>query len=695
MALATRALASARTGAARRTQRRSGRDSAPPNPAAVLKMAERVIREGAAREGKVAADIGPEDARCLLEAWLAGMGLEPARPRADRLPAVRRLLPRRPLPPRPPHPRPPPARRGRERRRGGRAAATSPAAVNGLFEALRAGGSLRALDRLPRRREGEAAPAATGEPRRVALIADGIGSMHGVTHTIEQIRERGVPGFEVDVVGTDPGVDRRLPAAAELELPFYEGMRLGVPGLPDLVETLAEGGYDLVHVTAPGPAGIAATLLEPDHRRAAARQLPHRARRLRRHAQRRRAASRRWPGPASAPSTAPPASCSRRAPPPTPRWSALGTDAGPDRPLGARGRHRPLRPGQGRPRRLPGRDQGPLRRPADPREGGRPAGRELPPRPRRRPAPAPAAGRRRPRGGRAARAARRARHLPRLARRRGAGPRLRQRRRLPLRQQHRHLRPGDPRGGGQRPAGRRRRRGRPGGAGREPPHRPALPSRRRPPRRGAAAARLLAAAAPPARRRRAPRGPRPLLGAGAGPARRPATGAPWRRRRGAAGSRSPRSPEAAGDAGGASVRWADRRSRSLLQPRALLARLQPAGSRAGRGPRGAAAGAAPLLRRSTPPTSTSSSWSGSPASSTSSTPGSTPAAPTASPRASRSTRSRPGCWSSTAASTPASAAILRPALEEQGIRIVTLDDAPARRSGARSTPASTSRSSRR
>ena len=35
-------------------------------------MAERVIREGAVREGKVAADIGPDDARCLLEAWLAG-----------------------------------------------------------------------------------------------------------------------------------------------------------------------------------------------------------------------------------------------------------------------------------------------------------------------------------------------------------------------------------------------------------------------------------------------------------------------------------------------------------------------------------------------------------------------------------------------------------------------------------------------
>ena len=41
-----------------------------------MKMAERVIREGNAREGKVAADIGPEDARCLLEAWLAGVGID-------------------------------------------------------------------------------------------------------------------------------------------------------------------------------------------------------------------------------------------------------------------------------------------------------------------------------------------------------------------------------------------------------------------------------------------------------------------------------------------------------------------------------------------------------------------------------------------------------------------------------------------
>jgi glycosyltransferase involved in cell wall biosynthesis len=46
-----------------------------------------------------------------------------------------------------------------------------------------------------------------------------------------------------------------------MEAPLYPGLRLGVPNLPDLVEALADGDYDLVHVTAPGPAGIAATLL--------------------------------------------------------------------------------------------------------------------------------------------------------------------------------------------------------------------------------------------------------------------------------------------------------------------------------------------------------------------------------------------------------------------------------------------------
>ena len=100
-----------------------------------------------------------------------------------------------------------------------------------------------------------------GEPRRVALVADGVGGMHGVTHTLDEIRDRGVAGFEVEVIGTDSCVDRRLSAVAEVDIPFYEGLKVGVPSLPAAVEALAEGRYDLVHLCSPGPAGVAAALI--------------------------------------------------------------------------------------------------------------------------------------------------------------------------------------------------------------------------------------------------------------------------------------------------------------------------------------------------------------------------------------------------------------------------------------------------
>jgi glycosyltransferase involved in cell wall biosynthesis/predicted metal-dependent phosphoesterase TrpH len=261
MALATRALAVGGSPGSLSGQQRGGSGEGPRTvqAGAVLKMAERVIREGAARKGKIAADVGPEDARALLEAWLDGIGLEVRGPdliaylqadgfsHADLYRRARRVHERH-------------LRRLVDEGGGAIVAGDFPAAVNGLFEAL-----VPAVPYAPATAFLGAEKAKLrdrrGERQRVAVIADGIGSMHGVTHTIEQIRERGVPGFEVDIVGTDPGVDRRLPAAAELEIPFYEGMTLGVPGLPDLVETLAEGSYDLVHVTAPGPAGIAATLM--------------------------------------------------------------------------------------------------------------------------------------------------------------------------------------------------------------------------------------------------------------------------------------------------------------------------------------------------------------------------------------------------------------------------------------------------
>jgi glycosyltransferase involved in cell wall biosynthesis/predicted metal-dependent phosphoesterase TrpH len=248
MALATRALAIDATVA-------SGED---PDPATVLKIAQRVVGQGAAREGAIAADIGPEDARALLDSWLRSIGIElRGRELIEHLQAEdfsHADLYRR-------------ARRVHDRRlraavdEGAVAIAKGDvqAAVGGLFEAL-----LPAIPYAPPTvflGAEKAKLASAGERPRVALIADGIEAMHGVTHTIEQIRERGVPGFEIEVVGTDAWVDRRLPAATSLQVPFYEGMTLGVPGLPDLAETLAEGRYDLVHVTAPGPSGIAASLL--------------------------------------------------------------------------------------------------------------------------------------------------------------------------------------------------------------------------------------------------------------------------------------------------------------------------------------------------------------------------------------------------------------------------------------------------
>jgi len=249
MALATRALA-------------LGDEAGPGgelDPAAVLKISQRVVGQGAAREGKVAADIGPDDARLLLDSWLRSIGIEQRGRELIELLQAEEFshadLYRR-------------ARRIHDRRlrtaigAGTEAVARGDvaAAVGELFGAL-----LPAIPYAPATvflgaEKGKLAGRA-GERPRVALIADGIEAMHGVTRTIEEIRERGVPGFEVEVVGTDAWVDRRLPAAASLKIPFYAGMQLGVPGLPDLAETLAEGRYDLVHVTAPGPAGVAASLL--------------------------------------------------------------------------------------------------------------------------------------------------------------------------------------------------------------------------------------------------------------------------------------------------------------------------------------------------------------------------------------------------------------------------------------------------
>ncbi len=241
-----------------------GRGEAPPegyraNPAAVLEIIQRVVREGDARASVIGADLDPADARALLEAWLDAVGLDL---RGTDLLAVFQAddfshadLFRR-------------ARHAHERglRRAAVGAVTalaqggeSGAALGGLFDAL-----VPAIPYAPAAsflgREKQKLIAREGDPR-VAVVTDAISGVHGVSRTIEELRERGVPGYDIEVVGTDPAVDRRLASVAELDVPFYPGLHIGVPTLPGLVEALAEGRYDAVHVTSPGPAGVAAAVV--------------------------------------------------------------------------------------------------------------------------------------------------------------------------------------------------------------------------------------------------------------------------------------------------------------------------------------------------------------------------------------------------------------------------------------------------
>jgi len=236
---------------------------APPAPGTVLTMVERIMREGDARRGAMGADLGPADAGALLRAWLEAVALRDLS--AEGLLALMQaddfhhsVLFRR-------------ARRTHERK----LAQAVDEVVDGVTQAGVAGifsgaahlfdACVAAIPYAPAAaflgKEKGKLVARDGDPLRVALVADGVGDMHGVTHTLAELRHRGVPGFEVEVISTDLIADRRLGAVAEVEVPFYAGLKVGVPSLPTIVEALAEGRYDLVHVCTPGPAGAAALLL--------------------------------------------------------------------------------------------------------------------------------------------------------------------------------------------------------------------------------------------------------------------------------------------------------------------------------------------------------------------------------------------------------------------------------------------------
>jgi len=237
---------------------RDGREVPQPSPEVVLRMLERVVGEGHERAGADGGEFSADDARALLTSWLASIGLSTGRELIELMQAdgfSHRDLFRRART----------AHEGRLRaaaaRTGAEIASSSPsfAVLGDLFDAC-----LPIVPYLPSTaflaRERVRLTGREGDVRRVALVVDAIDAHHGVSHTVERIRELGIDGFEVEVIGTDRGVDRRLAAVAEVAIPFYEGMEVGIPSLPGLVETLTEGRYELIHVATPGPAGAGVAL---------------------------------------------------------------------------------------------------------------------------------------------------------------------------------------------------------------------------------------------------------------------------------------------------------------------------------------------------------------------------------------------------------------------------------------------------
>ena len=275
MGLATRALGPPERGAK-------------PSPQAVFEMVERVMREGDVRSGAIGADLGPDDARAVLGAWLEAVDIDTSEVGLltilqDRDFSHAALFRR--------------ARRKHERKLaktvGEIVAMTEQpsgtadfaAAASGLFEAC-----VAAIPYAPAAaflgKEKAKLKSREGEPLRVALVADGVGGMHGVTHTLDEIRERGVPGFEVEVVGTDRNVDRRLSCRRGDRHPVLRG--------PEGRRPVAAGcrrdarGRQLrprppLHA---GPGRHRRRRDRADHGPPGAGQLPHRTGRIRRPARR-------------------------------------------------------------------------------------------------------------------------------------------------------------------------------------------------------------------------------------------------------------------------------------------------------------------------------------------------------------------------------------------------------------------------
>ncbi len=138
---------------------------------------------------------------------------------------------------------------------------------------------------LPRQRAGEARhasrgrrDAARGDPRRRHRL-----DARRHARRSRRSARAACAGFEIEVLGTDPDVDRRLLGGGRVRgalLPGPADRRAQPARRPCRRSPTAAS--TLIHVCSPGPRRHRRRARQPRPRRAAARQLPHRADRLRR-----------------------------------------------------------------------------------------------------------------------------------------------------------------------------------------------------------------------------------------------------------------------------------------------------------------------------------------------------------------------------------------------------------------------------
>ena len=94
----------------------------------------------------------------------------------------------------------------------------------------------------------------------MALVADGLTSMNGVAETYRQVLPHIGNNVEVTTLacGNPSGIDAvEISRAATLRVPLYPDLALPRPHLSELAERIFDVNADVIHVTGPGPLGLA------------------------------------------------------------------------------------------------------------------------------------------------------------------------------------------------------------------------------------------------------------------------------------------------------------------------------------------------------------------------------------------------------------------------------------------------------